>query len=199
MRQRSNQGRHYTIRQTIAAFRSRPTLQDQAGFTLMELIIVIAVIGILSVLVLNSVVGAQASARDAKRRHDISSIRRGLIGYSIDTGTALVANSGKVGAGTPGLGWFNYKGTPDYTGLSIEEALRAGGYIADGIIDPKDGANGYVVFPCASASLLGVFTKMEKPNSNDAAKVADWSGKGCPLDPIGTYNKNAVEVVPLTN
>lgn len=166
---------------------------------MMELIIILVVIGIMALLVLNSVVGAQASSRDAKRRHDIASIRRGLVGYSIDTGSALVANSGKVGAGTPGLGWFNYTGAPDYTGVSIEQGLRSGGYISEGIIDPRDGENGYMVYPCASASIIGVFATMEKPNSNDATKVSEWTDKGCSAEPIGTYNKNSVEVVPLTN
>lgn len=172
---------------------------DQSGFTMMELLIIMVVIGILALLILNSVVGAQASGRDAKRRHDIASIRRGLVGYSIDNDSALVANSGKVGGGTPGLGWFNYTGAPDYTGTSIEEGLRAGGYIADGIIDPRDGVNGYMIYPCAGSSLVGVFAHMEKPTSVDANKVSEWTSRGCPTDPITTYNKNAVEVVPLVN
>lgn len=199
MRERSQQGRLDTIRHKLDSLRQPALKQDQTGFTVMELIIVIAVIGIMAVLVLNSVVGAQASARDAKRRHDIASIRRGLVGYSIDTGTALVAGAGKVGTGNDGLGWFNFQGAPDYTGLSIETALHNSGYIADGIIDPQQGSQGYMIYPCAGSSLVGVFAKMEKPGTTDAAKIADWSNRGCPTDPINTYSKNSVEVVPLTN
>lgn len=172
---------------------------SQNGFTLIEVAIVIVVIGILAALVLNSVVSTQAGARDAKRRHDLASVKRGLIGYSIDTGTALVAGAGKVGTGNDGLGWFNYRGGLDYTGDSIEEALRSRGYIADGIIDPKTGDQGYMVYPCSTSSLVGIFAHMEKPNSGDASKLADWSNRSCPADPVSAYGMNSVEVVPLTN
>ncbi len=171
----------------------------QEGFTMMELIIIIAVIGILSALVMTSVVSAQAKGRDSKRRHDVAAIRRALIGYSIDNGTALVEGSGKVGTGNDGLGWFNFKGGEDYTGNSIEEGLRNRGYLSGGVADPRDPDNGYVIFPCATSDLIGVFVTVEQPAPEDEAKVNTWIDRGCPAAPIDTYNKNTVEIVPLNN
>lgn len=46
----------------------------QQGFTIIELLIVIAIIGILAGLVLNNFQGAQAKARDTQRKTDINAI-----------------------------------------------------------------------------------------------------------------------------
>lgn len=178
----------------------RGGIKNQAGFTLTELLILIAVIGILALIVINSIGSAQSRARDSKRRQDISSIRKALIGHSIDTGTALVPNSGKTSGGTTGLGWFNFKGAPDYTGDTIEEGLRALGYVGVGIIDPREGANGYVIWPCAAADTIGVFAKLESPSALDQQTQSKWTTAGCstaPLDP--PFSRNYVLTVPLTN
>ena len=49
-------------------------LRNQKGFTIVELLIVIVVIGILAALVLNAFSGVQAKARDTKRQTDIRAI-----------------------------------------------------------------------------------------------------------------------------
>lgn len=53
----------------------------QQGFTIIELLIVIAIIGILAGLVLNNFQGAQAKARDVQRRADINAIHGKLEEY----------------------------------------------------------------------------------------------------------------------
>ena len=50
----------------------------QAGFTIIELLIVIAIIGILATLVLTNFQGAQAKARDVTRKSDINSLYQKL-------------------------------------------------------------------------------------------------------------------------
>lgn len=59
--------------------------QDQ-GFTIVELLIVIVVIGILAALVLNSFQGVQARARDTERRTDINAVATQLEVFYNDNG-----------------------------------------------------------------------------------------------------------------
>lgn len=58
----------------------------QAGFTIVELLIVIVVIGILAAITIVAYNGIQGRARDAKRHTDLAAIQQGLELYYIDNG-----------------------------------------------------------------------------------------------------------------
>src|SRR6185437_12524563 len=53
----------------------------QQGFTIVELLIVIVVIGILAALVITTYAGIQAKARNSKRQTDIQSVQTQLEAY----------------------------------------------------------------------------------------------------------------------
>lgn len=59
-------------------------LHKQKGFTLLELLIVVVIIGILLLLVMPNLVSGPARARDSRRKADLSSIQRGLEQYYND-------------------------------------------------------------------------------------------------------------------
>lgn len=67
-----------TLKQTLKSARE--------GFTIIELLIVIAIIGILAGLVLNNFQGAQAKARDSQRRTDVNAIHAQLENYHNENG-----------------------------------------------------------------------------------------------------------------
>ncbi len=61
--------------------------RKQSGFTIIELLIVIAIIGILATLVLTNFQGAQAKGRDTVRKSDINSLYQKLEEYYNENGT----------------------------------------------------------------------------------------------------------------
>ena len=57
---------------------------NKAGFTILELLLVVAFIALLSSIVLSSLSGARASARDTQRKEDMRQIERALQAYFND-------------------------------------------------------------------------------------------------------------------
>jgi len=64
------------------------------GFTLIELLVVISIIGILISLSLFGIQNSRKSARDAKRKSDLESIRSSLEMYKADNGKYPSTSSG---------------------------------------------------------------------------------------------------------
>jgi general secretion pathway protein G len=59
-------------------------LKRQGGFTLLELLIVIVIIGILALLIIPNITSAPKKARDTKRKTDITTVRKGLEEYFVN-------------------------------------------------------------------------------------------------------------------
>jgi general secretion pathway protein G len=62
----------------------RRAIQHEAGFTLMELMIVMAIIGVLATLAVPSFVGAIRSAKEAVLREDLHVLRTAIDSYTED-------------------------------------------------------------------------------------------------------------------
>lgn len=81
-------------------------IKNYNGFTLIELLVVISIIGVLIGLSLIGLSGARESARDARRKTDIESIRSGLEMYKADcnkypAAAAVVGGSSLLGSPPP--------------------------------------------------------------------------------------------------
>jgi type II secretion system protein G len=92
------------------------------GFTLIEIMVVIAILGVLIAMVSGSFVSSQKKSRDLKRKSDLSQIGKALEFYYNDRGQYPLSDNGKiVGCGDPttalvdcvaGGEWANTTTTP---------------------------------------------------------------------------------------
>jgi general secretion pathway protein G len=79
--------------------RRRPS---EAGFTLVELLVVLAIIGLLTTLVVVNVLPAQGRAQQQKAKADIALIEQGLQMWRIETGRYPTTEEGLAALTAPG-------------------------------------------------------------------------------------------------
>ena len=73
---------------------SRLSVNNQKGFTLVELLVVIVILAILGVIAVTIFAGTQSKARDAKRKSDITSIAKAMeANYIVGTGYSTVVST----------------------------------------------------------------------------------------------------------
>lgn len=85
-------------------------IKNKKGFTLIELIIVMAIIGILAVVAIVAISGKSADARDARRQADMSAAQTGLALVCYSNPTAFSALGAPAALST--LGTLTDGGTP---------------------------------------------------------------------------------------
>lgn len=83
--------------------------KNLAGFTLVELLIVIAIISILISLAAASFLRAQRQGRDSQRKSDLEKVANALEQYYGDNNaypeTEVVTGNGRINCGTGGIDW----------------------------------------------------------------------------------------------
>lgn len=121
----------------------------KTGFTLIELLVVISIIAILTVAGIVSFSRASMSARDAKRKADLETVRQAMVQYKAnreDTGYPIGADD----SGT-------------FSAIVLE--LKGLGYLSAGDIeDPRTGTTGfdYTCNPSCTTSGFTITTGSEK-------------------------------------
>ena len=75
----------------------RSIIKKEGGFTLLELLIVIVIIGILALLIIPNITSAPKKARDTQRKTDLRAIQKGLEEYFVSNnsypGTGGIADA----------------------------------------------------------------------------------------------------------
>lgn len=143
--------------------------QKQTGFTIVELLIVIVVIGILAAITIVAFNGVQSRARDTQRKSDLAQLAKAIHYYAADKGDYVEAGCGN---GT-GSGWLgsDYDGTGP--NLPINTCLTQNGHLSKVLTDPS-GLNScsgltcfaYMKYSCASGTFL--YAHLESLPQTDA-------------------------------
>lgn len=117
----------------------------QFGFTIVELLIVIVVIGILAAITIVSFNGVQTKARQAKINTDISQIKKAIAAAEATSGKTMIDITGSRSTG--GACWQQPAGTnlaslgsntqcwTDYTN-ALNKISSAGGVNINNLVDP---------------------------------------------------------------
>ena len=111
--------------------------RKQGGFTLLEILTSIAIIGILAGILVIAYNGVQARARDADRKADIAAITKAFHIYKDRMGHYMETDSG-CGQFGDGNGWINVSGVHNYE-TAMVDCLRSAGVISQStkFEDPK--------------------------------------------------------------
>jgi prepilin-type N-terminal cleavage/methylation domain-containing protein len=153
------------------------------GFTIVELLIVIVIIGILAALVLNSFSDAQVKARDSRRINDLFELKKSLLAYEAEKGD-FIGNAS--GCGYQGNGWGFINGYEAST-KTIVQCLAESGVANKNFVDPSgvkecSGATcrAYMKSNCSNNWQVYLFANLEtRPASTTALdglcnEVVNW-------------------------
>ncbi len=124
----------------------RSLLKKQEGFTLLELLIVIIIIGILALIIVPGLASGPKRARDAQRKSDLRAVKNALETYYNDNNSY-----------PPG----NYAGLTTYLVTDYIPSIPA---------DPKSGTYVYTVTPsgCAAGACTSYILSGTLENSKDS-------------------------------
>lgn len=161
------------------------------GFTLLELIVVMAIIGILSTMMIGNFVVSQQRARDAKRKNDLVQIQRALEQYINDKGTYPAESSGKI------VGCGSNPASPVACEWGGEFSLGLSPKTIYMIQLPEDIRTGYsyTYRTNSGATAYQLFLALENDEDKD---IADYSFVTCGTQPC-TYGVSSSNTTPATN
>ena len=137
------------------------------GFSLVELLVAIAILGIIVRIIMVNINSARSKARDAQRNSDLEAIEVGLQLYHDKYGTYRVAGSGLSGTGT---GWAGYENGSTYT-LAVTHGLYNEKFLPVPIMDdPTTSVRpSYMISLCDSNQAYALYAKKENSKASDIA------------------------------
>lgn len=162
---------------------------NQAGFTIVELLIVIVVIGILAAIVLNTFSGVQARARNTERQTDIKSLSSQLEAFAADPSNPrpgeYLAQSVMTSTTTSTI-------TASLKGLDVNALVAPGSTASNSIgtsLTPATTAYGYAAYVGATGTTLCVTTPT--PTACNRYVLA-WTEEGINGGSDTTKTKNSL-------
>ncbi len=121
-------------------------LKKEKGFTLIEIVLVLAIAGLLLVIVFLAVSGAQKSRRDTQRKNDLSRIAAQVESYASNSSGLYPASSGafaaQVGPGAP------------YALSNAKDPLSGNPYTYSGLVAPVGSTSAGVLYTPGAGGAL---------------------------------------------
>lgn len=177
------------------------------AFTIIELLVVVAIIGVLAAVVIISVEGAQSKGRDTRRVSDLAQARKAFQMYYERNGTFQPSTGyGYSGGIYDGQAWFNATSADsptNYASKSVAQFLVDQGLVSNIIIDPTGDTfcstsgcvnpNKYAyMFYCRSPYIgdcktkASMYAKLENPTADQLSTLplSAW-GTGSTGTPLG--------------
>lgn len=152
------------------------------GFTIVELLVVIVVIGILAGLVLNSYAGVQARANDASIRAAVNQFEKALVIWAQDHNLPIRGGSGSstpVSNGECSNGSSGFVGSGVGYVCSVEDALVSANLLPRGFTAqlPKNtkygsgstGGYSLMLYTCGAVDRYALYWTLQAPTAQDTA------------------------------
>jgi prepilin-type N-terminal cleavage/methylation domain-containing protein len=144
---------------------------SRSGFTLVELMIVIAIIGILAAALFPAISGYRDRAWDVDTRSKVRLIATAASMRFADTGQAKILGGWHSGWS---YGWMDLENGSQwgaYTRSAIH-VLEDNGYLTPGKI-PTIATNPlFMYYPCSGENIFSVSAKLRQPNKEDLFSIA---------------------------
>ena len=155
----------------LLSLKHNEVVRRNSGFTLIELILVMAIIGILAVVGIGSYTQATVKSKDTVRKNDLNQMTKALESFNNDVGrypktdadgNILCLQSDGTDATCVGL---------IYAYIGSERAV----YMDSLPVDPGNSTRKYVYIPSGSYNSYSLYTALENPEDKDV--VVDAQNK----------------------
>lgn len=164
------------------------THNKKSGFTLIELMVVVAIIGTLASVIMVSVESARSKARDTARKTALNQIQVALELYRNDHGTFQVVGGGHMGGGQ---GWLGYENGSTYA-TAVTRVLYNEGYLPVPIIDDPTTIPGYMIYVCNNGQSYALAATLENPTAADITAIQNSCNGTGGNGTYTNYGKNFV-------
>lgn len=181
---------------------------QKKGFTIVELLIVIVVIGILAAITIVAYNGIQSRARDAQTRDAVSKVAKATQIWSINHGQppshAGYGSTAKNADGTctGGTGGWIAGYVCSIGDMLSSDKLLANNFFTSLPVNKSyggasDGRLTLMLYPCTAdqAQTYALFYYLENPTAQDAADVTKSETAGCPTSPRLTYGMRGARML----
>lgn len=151
------------------------------GFTLVELLVVIAIISILTIISLASYTSAQIKARDAGRKSDLDAVSKSLMLYYNDTGSFPNLTSDQLFGNSS-------------VGLTGADGIV---YMRETPLDPRN-VDKYIYVYKTNGKSFNIYTNLENRNDGKCLKSSGDIGKWMVSGHDFCYGISSPNTVPGT-